>query len=242
MNSTPWNRHWKMLLLENLISMKKTKIANSPSEQKQLLSDELLIAILSIFYFVGVIGLSLANYKETFISLSTYHLLLTFVVLSMARKTAKNEYFLFSVLLVFTGLLVEIIGTKTGLLFGSYSYGDSLGYKVFGVPFIIGINWATMVVCSSTFANRFHLKIIYKAFIASAVMTLLDLFIEPIAIAFDYWSWEGDEVPFYNYLCWFVVSYPLNYLYLRWNLAEKNKVALAVLVLLSLFFVVLNCF
>ena len=37
--------------------------------------------------------------------------------------------------------LLELIGVQTVLLFGNYTYGDYLGFKVLGTPFIIGLLW-----------------------------------------------------------------------------------------------------
>jgi len=31
-------------------------------------------------------------------------------------------------------------------------------------------------------------------------LVLLDLLIEPLAIRFDYWQWQANSVPFFNYV------------------------------------------
>ena len=36
-------------------------------------------------------------------------------------------------------MISEILGVNYGLIFGDYIYLDNLGYKVFGVPVIIGL-------------------------------------------------------------------------------------------------------
>ena len=37
-------------------------------------------------------------------------------------------------MIVLIGFVIEVIGVKTGYVFGSYSYGDSLGFKILEVP------------------------------------------------------------------------------------------------------------
>lgn len=198
------------------------------------------IVFLSIFYAVGIIGISLDQTRELIVPLSSLHLFLTFLVLYFSRFGKKDLFLLFTFLLFFCGLLVEIIGTKTGLLFGTYHYGDTLGAKLFGVPIIIGVNWATMVVCSCTLVNKLNIKIWPKVFLAAFLMTSLDFLIEPVAMKLDFWQWENARIPLYNYACWFVISLPMHFFYLKWNLVENNKVPKAVYIMMLLFFVVLN--
>ena len=199
-----------------------------------------LIAFLSIFYLVGLIGLSIPKYEQLFIDLSPFHLFLTFVVLYMSRKGKIDLFSLFAFLIFFLGMLIEIVGTKTGLLFGTYSYGEALGVKFMGVPLIIGVNWAVLVVCCSTWMSTLKYSIWVKTFLAAALMMVLDILIEPIAVEFDYWTWKGGEIPIFNYVCWFALSLPLHYGFLKWKLVENNPVPKAIAVMLFVFFAYLN--
>lgn len=42
------------------------------------------------------------------------------------------------------GLAVEVLGTRTGVPFGSYAYAHRLGPELFGVPLVIALAWAMM--------------------------------------------------------------------------------------------------
>ena len=42
------------------------------------------------------------------------------------------------------GLAVEAVGTSTGYPFGAYSYADSLGPKLLGVPIVVPLAWTMM--------------------------------------------------------------------------------------------------
>ena len=57
------------------------------------------------------------------------------------------------ILIFWTGILVEFLGVNYGLLFGEYSYGKNLGPKLFGVPFLIGMNWVILTTISGSISN-----------------------------------------------------------------------------------------
>lgn len=206
-------------------------------QQKEIL----LIAFLVIFYSVGTIGILTPSVTDQFLELSFLNLMLSMLVVVLARNSKMKEFILFLLLCFSVGMLAELIGTKTGLLFGNYSYGDNLGPKFFGVPFVIGFNWGILIVGSASLVNRFSLPLIIKVIFAALLMTGLDYLMEPVAIESDYWSWEG-EIPLYNYICWFVVSLPLHYLYFQTKLVESNKVYDTLFIILCIFFIILNSF
>src|SRR6202012_3696906 len=121
------------------------------------------------------------------LQLVPFHLLLmTIVVLAAHRRTHKNIT-LFVVLTVVSGFVVEVIGVNTGWLFGDYVYGSVLGYKLFGVPIVIGANWFLLIYSVAVFMQRSKIKNHKAKIIAGAlVLTLLDVLIEPTAIKYNY--------------------------------------------------------
>mgnify|MGYP006147239287 CR=1 FL=1 len=212
-------------------------------QQKQsflkLYRETLLITVLVIFYSVGTVGISLPDYRDQFLDLSFFNLLLSMIVVLLARMQKFQRFVLFLFLCFLVGIIVEVIGTRTGLLFGSYSYGDNLGPKINGVPIVIGLNWGILVVSSASLVNRLKaLPLNAKVLLSALLMTLFDVIMEPVAIASDFWSWNGP-IPFFNYVCWFGVSLPLHYIYFRSALVESNKVYDALFLIMSLFFILL---
>jgi bisanhydrobacterioruberin hydratase len=201
----------------------------------------LLILFLVIFYTVGTIGLLLPQYREQFLSLSFLNLTLSFLVVLLARSKDRQKFYLFLFLSFMVGMTVEWIGTKTGLLFGNYSYGANLGPKISGVPLVIGFNWGILVVTSASVIEKIKGTVLAKSVLAAGLMTLLDVLMEPVAIKSDYWTWVG-EIPLYNYVCWFVISLPLHYLYFKSKLVEANKVYTTLFWILTIFFIILNLF
>jgi putative membrane protein len=47
-------------------------------------------------------------------------------------------------------------------------------------------------------------------------MVGVDVFIEPVAMANDFWSWKDDVVPMQNYLGWGILSFLLFLGLFRW--------------------------
>ena len=99
------------------------------------------IAFLMIcIYTVGALGHLHADLKPYFLILTPYNLVLTLVVYLALNAIKLKDIPLLSI--IFTiGFFIEVIGVKTGLLFGVYHYGDSLGLKWLNVPLVMGINW-----------------------------------------------------------------------------------------------------
>ena len=209
-------------------------------EQFSRYKTTILIGLLLIFYIVGIVGLTLENHREDFLSLSFFNLALSFVLLLMGRHVHSFRLYAFVALAFVVGVGVELIGVHTGYLFGDYSYGESLGFKFYDVPLIIGINWGMLAIISASIAKRFQLNKYVQAIVAALFMLLLDVLIEPVAIVSDYWTWEGDVIPLFNFVCWFGVALLLQFVYFGLNLAEKNKVAVALYCIQFVFFVILN--
>ena len=200
----------------------------------------LLYFILILFHTVGIVGLSNPSYHAYFLSLSFFNLLLSFTVLLLGRNHHTSKFYLFIFICAFYGMSVEWVGVHTHLLFGNYNYGKNLGYKIFDVPLIIGINWCVLTIATSSIASKITNSTYLHLLISCSLMVVIDLLIEPVAIKSDYWTWYQGEIPLYNYICWFVISIPIHFLYLKLKLSEQNNVAVCLYVVLFVFFSLLN--
>jgi putative membrane protein len=194
-----------------------------------------LIAIIVIFYSVGMIGTHIPNYRNSFFELSYFNLLLSFGILLASRVNMNKKFIGFLIFSFLIGMTVEWIGVHTGLLFGNYKYGENLGLKLFEVPLVIGLNWSMLTVIAASFVDRIKSTMIIKIISSAALMTLFDVLMEPVAITSDFWHWKGD-IPLYNYVCWFIVSLVLQAVYFRNQLAESNKVHDVLLFSMTVFF------
>lgn len=203
---------------------------------------KLLLLILVIFYTVGTVGLLLPERKEYFLSLSFFNLTLSFVILVLARKKNLFLFFIFLIICFIVGFSAELIGTRTGWLFGSYYYGNNLGYKIYGVPVVIGLNWGILIVTSASIANLFKFSKTFKVILSVLLMILLDYLMEPVAIKSDFWHWKNETIPIYNYISWGLIALPLQIIYFKFKIVETNIVFNALFIILSMFFIILNLF
>ena len=174
------------------------------------------------------------------VTLTPLNLLLSGVYLVINHKKINARFVLFFALAFTIGFSIEVIGVKTGLIFGAYSYGDVLGIKVLDVPLVIGLNWFLLVYATSCVAEYLVKKIWLKVIVAAALMTLLDVLIEPIAIRLDFWTWEQASVPMLNYIAWFFISALVIAIHYGLKTNQRNGAGVVLFGLQVIFFAVLN--
>lgn len=203
------------------------------------------IAVIIIFHLVGIIGFSSEVLIPLFKILVPAHLLLmTFVLFYNHNEWNKHFYvFLFTVYLF--SFSIEAIGTNTGKIFGEYTYLTTLGYKVFNTPLMIGINWILLVYSAGVLIQGYipsnsASSAVIKSLIGAATLTFIDFFIEPIAIKFDYWTWQNTTVPLQNYVAWFITAFAFMLLFNKLNFKKSNPVATILLLTQFVFFVLLS--
>ena len=195
----------------------------------------IFLSIISIFHLVGIIGF--LTLPTIFKSLSPVNLLLSIcLVLIAAEKNIKLYFIIVSVAVL--GFLIEVIGVRTGVIFGSYQYGKAFGFSLFSVPILIGFNWAILLYGTSQFC-KFKNRII-NIFFGSFLMTFIDFFIEHIASKYDFWYWENNQIPVQNYVAWFLISVVLNLLFQKKLSKSNNITAKGFYVIQLIFFVILN--
>ena len=171
--------------------------------------------LLIIFHVVGMFGLSIDYFQDIFLLLVPYHLLLTFFLCAFFISFKQN---IIPISLVFLlGFFIELIGVHTGLLFGEYSYGNVLGLKAFKTPLIIGFNWLILILATHSFSLYFFKNHLSKILFASLLMVFIDVFIEPVAINLGFWYWTQDFVPFQNFIMWFLSSFIMHLIIVKFK-------------------------
>jgi len=134
---------------------------------------------------------------------------------------------------------IEVVGVRTGMVFGRYSYGAPLGLGEFGVPFIIGMNWATLVYCMANLLAPLPYPAWAKSLLTGLLLAGYDALMEPAAIKLGFWRWANGSVDLQNYPAWFATGSVLAGLYFitqKEAPATVNPVAGAILVIQLLFF------
>jgi putative membrane protein len=208
-----------------------------------LQSADLSIAVLSVLYLVGIVGILLPIHPD-FILLTPLNLLVSVGLVLWCHGEWQRKTVLYLLIAYLAGFGAELFGVQTGLLFGDYAYGHVLGLKIWGTPLMIGVNWLMLGYCAGILSNTLlgQRSFWLRGTLAALMMVGLDVMIEPVAMAYGFWSWEGDVVPLQNYLGWLAVAWPLEVLFAYWHPGRRNKVAVALFCLQIIFFAALLIF
>lgn len=175
---------------------------NRLSTYRWLQPNHIPVFIIWLFHISALIGSTVFGKLSWFITKTPFNLLLCFGLLVWIFPLRKKKTRLLFGALFACGMLAEITGVQTGLLFGTYSYGSNLGPKILGVPWTIGINWALLTFITGCLTAKWCSSRIMRITSGAALMLLLDLLLEGIAPAFDFWEFSGGTAPLYNYICW----------------------------------------
>lgn len=196
-----------------------------------------------VMYVVGVIGHLIDSTLPLMKTLTPFTLLLTGgIVLFFAQKSSSGNLILWVVITYSITFLLEVIGVKTGLVFGNYSYGNTLGFKFIDVPLIIGFNWVLVVLGAIKISKRFFNDYFFIALFTGIFSVVFDFFLEPIAIKLDYWNWEGIKVPLQNYFAWFVIAFLFSILFQKMKIEFKSTLIEKFFLTQLTFFVILFFF
>ncbi len=221
--------------------------------------NNIAIFIALLFHISGLIGILFTPHKDWFVANTPLNLVLMLVLLIWTQPRKKLSFFLFIAIAFLVGMGTEMIGVNTGKLFGHYQYGKVMGSQLNGVPYLIGINWFVVVFCSGIIIQTFNnwveekyiaagiqmrpiLKTLSFIFDGALLATIFDYNIEPVAIHLNFWQWQNDDVPMYNFICWFVISAVLLAIF-RWLKFDKsNHFAIHLFIIQFLFFIALQTY
>jgi bisanhydrobacterioruberin hydratase len=211
---------------------------------QKILNPNTAIIVLTILYIVGTAGFLLKIHPD-FPRLTPVNLVVSLGIALYFHPNWSPKFVVWCLLAMLVSFFVEVVGVNTGLIFGHYKYGETLGFKYLDTPLSISVNWLLTAYSSAalvSLATKDTMSWFLKSIFAAALMVSLDSFIEPVAPRIDMWAWENGIVPFQNYVGWFLTALPIQMLFFIFIASAKNKVAVAVLILQFIFFLILNNF
>jgi putative membrane protein len=209
-----------------------------PGIQKwDLPSADKTIIYLVVIYLIGIVGMLTEATENLFIFLVPINIIGAVLIAVLYHKKPDRRFLMIICLIFIGGFVIEWVGVKTGILFGEYTYGEGLGFKIDGVPPVMGLNWFLLVYSVTIIAGRFFRNTYAIAATGATLMVLYDLFLEPSAIRYHFWKWETDVVPIQNYVAWWVGAFVfISLLALFLRKPVKNPVAEAIFWLQLAFF------
>jgi bisanhydrobacterioruberin hydratase len=166
------------------------------------------VIFIYLYFFAGIIWHSWSLTRGLMLQITPYGLLLISILVLYPNVKEGNQKLLvwMSITYIITFIL-EVIGVKTGIIFGEYSYGFVLGPKIFEVPFIIGLNWVVVILGAILISGMFSKNIIFSAILTGLLAVIFDLALEPAALRSGYWFWQWNIIPLQNYIAWFVITF-----------------------------------
>ncbi|MGE4453851.1 MAG: carotenoid biosynthesis protein [Sphaerochaeta sp.] len=205
--------------------------------------ERLITILLSSSYLVGIISHIVDATLPLMLLLTPYTIFLTTILGFFFDFKEKNaKLLLWSLLTFLVTLFLEILGVATGLIFGAYRYGNTLGLQLMKVPLLIGINWTIIILGIADGLREKVRKPSLAALLTASLTVLFDYVMEPVAIAYDYWSWTGGSIPLQNYIAWFFIAFLFSYLFFQQRLRSVSKVPTIIVVVQFFFFLSLRIF
>lgn len=212
-------------------------------ERTDLLKQNRMVILLCLIFFIGLLGHIINSLRPVMLLLTPYMLLGAglSILFPVLKKGGLKLLTWCSVVYIVTFVL-EVAGVKTGIIFGTYSYGDVLGLKFLGVPLIIGFNWVVVILGAVTIAEQIDQNIFLTALFTGTLSVLFDIMLEPVAIKLHYWEWNSGLIPVSNYYSWFGISFMSSLLYDLLKIKTKAKLPEIYFTIQLIFFILLSLF
>lgn len=138
-----------------------------------------VLIFLWVIHLAALIGIAI-GYEDFFLPKSPFTMLYLAAVLIAFFPVLTLKKILLFIAFMLVGIGVEWLGVHTGYLFGDYYYGENFGWKIDGIPYLIGVNWALLSFCTHSIARHLLKNQLLVIVIGAALMVLLDFFIKAL--------------------------------------------------------------
>ncbi|WP_223652420.1 carotenoid biosynthesis protein [Hymenobacter psoromatis] len=192
--------------------------------------------LIVLFHITGFLGLAFSQDKAFYLKYTPLTLLLSAGLLAAFQLERGLLFWLFVMQAFLLGMVAEVVGTNTGLLFGHYTYGATLGPQYMGAPWLIGLNWVITTYLAGILAAYLPLPWWGRVLVGAALMVGFDLCVEPVAGRYDFWHWTGHIIPLRNFRDWALLALVMQLLFVRTPFLKRNPLVPLVYLVQLLFF------
>jgi putative membrane protein len=145
----------------------------------------------------------------------------------------KRGLVMFGILGLFA-IFIESIGVATGYPYGVFDYSGDLGWKVFGlVPWALPFAWTPLLFAAVASVFFFwpvkgsNGSMIVRSFAAAVVLVLMDLVLDPGAVAAGIWVYGTHGayygVPWTNFAGWLLSGFIGAFLFYRFMPDARDR-------------------
>lgn len=162
-----------------------------------------------------------------------------FCLLDARRKYNWSFAIVFFLLVFVSSLAIELLGSVTGAVFGSYRHASTMPGQLFGlVPLVVPFGWFVVAYLSFATAATVLPKGLVRTMTATALFVAYDLVADPNHVYRGGWFYPGGGayygIPLQNFAAWAVVGFLIfSILGLirpqRENVSEIKKLPLALI-------------
>lgn len=223
--------------------MEYSESLNPPTNIRRLRVAQGLVLL---FHITGFVGLAFSKNPAFYLRFTPLTLILTAVLLLAFQRGKGASFWVFCFSVALLGFAAEVVGVNTGKVFGHYTYGETLGFKLLdtspfiGVPPLIGLNWLVLTYLCGNLARYVPLSELPRTVLAALLMVGLDMCMEPVAGRYDFWHWTAGVIPLQNFRDWFIFSCILQMLFNRAHFVKLNPLVPLVYLAQLLFFFLLG--
>lgn len=208
---------------------------------KRFVTENLGALLIYCFFAVGILGHIFQYSRDFMLALTPYFLLIMGIsVLIPTIKEKDWKVLTWAAVVYVVTLFLEILGVHTGLVFGEYIYGQTLGLEFLGVPLVIGFNWTMVILGALRLTDVITDNRVLGTLFAGAVAVAFDYILEPVAMELDYWNWDKGTIPLQNYIAWFVIAILFASVFKGLKLETKNFLLVHYLLAQTIFFLILR--
>ncbi len=204
--------------------------------------DTLIMSGLIFFFGSGIIFHIVPSFYPVTRYITDLFLLLanSLVFYSLLSSTRERRLIPWSIIAFILTFSLEALGVYTGIIFGTYQYGETMKFRLLNVPLIIAFNWLILILATSSLARLISSNPWINTTLAAIFILIFDFIMEPVAVMLDYWTWAGSIIPVQNYLAWFIIAWVLSsYLQFR-EVKLKSPLLRAYFFIQLVFFIALG--
>lgn len=205
-------------------------------------SEKVVLFYFVRFYLVGLVLFVLPFTRALFITLIPYSLLLVVGSLYYFHRRWNIPTLLFFLFIMVSTFFLEMAGTSTGLIFGSYRYERGLGIQIHHTPLIIGLNWLFLVYASRSIVVGTFKRPVLRIMVASGWMVLYDVVLEWVAPTMQMWRFDTGYPPVRNFIVWLAAALVFHTLYEYIPAGSPTPLAGKVLKIQILFFLCIGLY
>jgi putative membrane protein len=130
------------------------------------------------------------------------------------------------------GFAAEVVGVHSGVPFGEYRYGTTLGPRLLAVPVVVAAAWTMLAWPAALAARRLARGRLARVLVGAWALAAWDLYLDPQMVAAGAWHWRDPgphlpgvpEVPLSNYAGWLLVALVVSAT-VQWRLGSNTAPA-----------------